>query len=163
MNTLIECIRENCIWRIRKFADADAHRRKEPYEVNTFQGNLLLNEGINQLWTILCSSGGTKYDNSHAYLGVGSSDTAADAGDEGLLGPSKAFRPMDSGYPTYGTNQKAVFRSTFGTSDANFDWNEFTVVNASSDTGANLNRKVSSQGTKSSGQIWELELTITLS
>lgn len=164
MSNLIERIQENCTWRIRKFANAEAHGQNDPYEVSTFQGNLLLNEGINELWTILTSSGGTKYDNTHAYLGVGDSSTAADATQTGLqASTNKAFKVMDSGYPTYGTVQKAVFRSTFGTSEANFAWNEFTVVNASSDTGANLNRKVSSQGTKSSDQIWELELTITLS
>jgi len=37
------------------------------------------------------------------------------------------------------------------------------VANGNSDSAVNLNRKVSSQGTKISGQIWELTLEITLS
>jgi hypothetical protein len=51
----------------------------------------------------------------------------------------------------------------FGSADANYAWQEFTVANASSGTGKNLNRKVSNQGTKASGQTWTLDLAITLS
>jgi hypothetical protein len=69
---------------------------------------------------------------------------------------------MDGGYPTYGTNQKATWKSTFTALVGNFDWREFTVANGNSDAAKNLNRKVSSQGTKASGQVWELTLEITL-
>lgn len=128
-----------------------------------FKKNLLLNEGINELWTIVCSGSGTKFDNTNAYLGVGDSATAAQATDTGLLGASKTYKAVDGGYPTYGTSQKAVWMSTFGTGDGNHDWNEFTVANGNSDASKNLNRKVSAQGTKASGQTWELTLEITLS
>lgn len=164
MSSMHENIQENCTWRILKYRDEAAFKQIEAYEVDIFSGNLLLNEGIDELWKLAAGTGGTKYDNSNAYLGVGDSDTAATATQTGLqASTNKTYKAMNSGYPVYGTDQKVVFRSTFGTSDANYDWKEFTVVNASSDAGKNLNRKVSSQGTKPSGQIWELELTITLS
>lgn len=130
-----------------------------------FKGNLLLNEGINELWTIVGSaSSGTKFDNSNAYLGVGDSATAEDASQTGLqAATNKLYKAMDTSYPTYGTSQKITFRSTYGSSDANYDWREFTAANGNSDSAKNLNRKVSSQGTKAVGQTWELTLAITLS
>lgn len=130
-----------------------------------FKGNLLLNEGINELWTIVASaSSGTKFDNSNAYLGVGDDTTTESASQTGLQALSnKLYKAMDTGYPTYGTSQQATWRSTFGSAEANFNWREFTVANGNSDSADNLNRKVSDQGTKASGQTWELSLTITLS
>lgn len=164
MSGIIERIEENCAWRILKYRSKTAYERGEPYMESEFKGNLLLNEGINELWTLVAGTGGTKFDNSSARLGVGDSSTTAAATDTGLLASTnKLYKAMNSGYPTYGTSQKVVFRSTFDTSEANFAWNEFTVANGSDDSAKNLNRKVSSQGTKPSDQIWELELTITLS
>jgi len=127
-------------------------------------GNVLLNEGINQLWTILCTaSSGTKFDNTNAYLGVGDDATGEDPVQTGLIAvTNKLYVAMDGGFPTYGTSQQAAWRSTFTSAQANYDWREFTVANGSSNTATNLNRKVSSQGTKASGQQWQLTLTITL-
>lgn len=129
-----------------------------------FHGNLLLNEGINELWTILGSaSSGTKFDNTHAYLGVGDDSTAEAAAQTGLqASTNKVYKAMDSGYPTYGTSQLISFRATFGSTDANWHWQEFTAANGNSDASKNLNRKVSDQGTKVAGQQWQLTLQITL-
>jgi hypothetical protein len=125
--------------------------------------NLLLNEGINAMLTLLAGGGGTAFNNANAYIGVGDSSTAASASQTALQAASnKLYKAMDGGYPTYGTSQQIVFRSTFASGDANFAWNEFTVANGSSDAGTNLNRLVSSQGTKTSGQTWQVTLTITI-
>lgn len=129
-----------------------------------FEGNLLLNEGINELWTLVAGGGGTAFSNANAYLAVGDSTTSESASQTDLQAASnKLYKAMDVSYPTYGTSQQIVFRSTFGSSDANFSWQEFSVANGSSGTAKNLNRKVSNQGTKLSGQSWQLTLTITLS
>lgn len=69
---------------------------------------------------------------------------------------------MDTGYPTYGASQKITFRATFNGSEANYAWNEFSVDNGSTPA-KNLNRKVSAQGTKTSGQVWQITLEISLS
>jgi len=156
-------VEHNTRWTIRKFANEEEYRIGRPYEVSTFTGNVLLNEGINELWTLVCSSGGTKFDNSNAYLGVGDGTTAESAGQTGLQGANKYYKAVDSGYPTYGTDQKATWKATFGGTEANFSWQEFTVANGNSDSAVNLNRKVSDQGTKASGQVWELTLEISLS
>ena len=137
--------------------------RVEPYEELRFEGNVLLNEGINTLWTLVCGGSATAYDNANAYIGVGDGTAAEDASQTGLQGTNKYWKGMDTGYPTYGSDQKATWRSTFGGTEANFDWNEITVVNASDDTGQNLNRKVQAMGTKSSGATWVATLEITLS
>jgi hypothetical protein len=51
----------------------------------------------------------------------------------------------------------------FSGSEANYAWNEFTVANGNSDSAKNLNRLVSAQGTKTSGQVWQVDVEITLS
>lgn len=127
-----------------------------------FDGNLLLNEGINAMWTLICGGSETAYNNTNARIGVGNSNTTAVATQTALIGGSTAFKAMDGGYPTYGTSQKATFRSTFGSSDGNFAWEEATIDNGAS-ADKNLNRKVQSMGTKASGTSWVLTLDVTLS
>jgi hypothetical protein len=169
-------LRYKTIWRIRRFASDEDRRANRTYtdeealrlfgavQTTEVQGNLLLNEGINELWSLVCGTGGVKFDNTNAYLGVGDSSTAASASQTGLqASTNKLYKAMDTSYPTYGTSQLATWKSTFGSSEANFAWNEFTVANGNSDSADNLNRVVSSQGTKVAGQTWELTLQITLS
>jgi hypothetical protein len=144
----------------RVYSDDEAMRLFGAKQFSKIDGNLLLNEGINELFTLICSSSGTKYDNTNAQLGTGTSSTAADPADSALT--AGVWKAMDVSYPTYGTSQQAVWKSTFGSSDANQAWNEFSVRNGAS-ADKMLNRKVSAQGTKTAGQTWELTLTITLS
>jgi hypothetical protein len=129
-----------------------------------WEGNLGLNEGIGELLDLACGLGSpTAFDNAHAYIGVGDSNTAPAASQTGLQASSnKTWKPMDSGYPSR-TNQTVTFRATFGSGDANYSWQEYTVVNASSDTGKNLNRCTSDKGTKASGETWTLSVAITMS
>lgn len=167
--SLAEILKEGKVeWKIRKFASEEDWKKGKLLEETSFEGNILLNEGINELWTLVCSSSGTKFDNANAYLGVGDDNTAESASQTGLnpsggSGLNMLYKPMDSGYPTYGTNQKATWRATFQGNEANFHWYEFTVANGSGNAAKNLNRKVSDQGTKTAGQVWELTLEITLS
>jgi len=127
------------------------------------QRRVALNEGLQELIDIICGLGTPiKWDASNARLGVGNSNTAADPSQTGLLGANKAFKGMDTGYPAM-SSQTAEWRATFGTSEANFAWEEYTVVNAADDSGKNLNRKVESKGTKVSGETWTLSLKITFS
>lgn len=131
---------------------------------NVFEGNVALNEGLQLLIDIITGRDTTsaKWDSTNARLGVGDGTTAENATQTGLQGTNKAFKAMDTGYPTR-TNQTATWRATFGGTEANFSWREFTVVNAADDNGKNLNRKVVDKGTKASGETWTLELQITFS
>lgn len=134
------------------------------FEMTEFGGNLLLNDGIDDImWTLICGGVVDPLDHDHAYLGVGDSDTAAAAAQTDLQAETNKLRvAMEEGYPTYGSSQKATFQSSFGGAQANYAWKEFITANASSGATA-LNRKVSSQGTKTAGQVWVLTEEITLS
>lgn len=126
--------------------------------------NLGLNEGINLLTTLLCGGAGTAFSNANSYIGVGDSATGETAAQTGLqASTNKLYVAVDGSYPTYGTSQQAAWRSTFTGAQANYAWNEFTVANGNSDSATNLNRKVSAQGTKTSGQTWQPTCTITWS
>ena len=161
--SLAEFIGHKTKWRIDKYANDADFAAKKPYEVAHIDGNCLCNEGINEILTIIGSaSSGTKYDNTNAYLIVGTGDTAAKAADTESSFTSGVKKAMETGYPTYGTSQKITFQASYGSSDANQAWKEFGALNASS-SGKLLNRKVSDQGTKTSGQTWVLTLEITLS
>lgn len=104
---------------------------------------------------------GTAFNNANSYIGVGDSSTAFSAAQTDLQAASNKLRKaMDATYPQVATNVM-TFRSTFGTSDANFAWQEWAVFNASSG-GTMLNRFVESLGTKTSAQSWQLTVTITL-
>lgn len=136
----------------------------ELMEALKFPGNVLLNEGINELNALLAGTGATKFDNTNANMGVGDDPTAADAAQTGLLAATnKLYVIMDTSYPTYGTAQKTTWRSTFASAQANFAWKEITVANGGSDAAKNLNRKVQDMGTKASGSTWVATLEITLS
>jgi hypothetical protein len=168
-------------WRIDKFKDpkneiAKALQTGTPTDqavslyskeficTEEFEANIALNEGLQELIDIICGLGTpTKWDNSNARLGVGDSNTAESATQTGLqAATNKTFKAMDTGYPQR-SNQTAEWRATFGSADANYAWEEYTVVNAADDAGKNLNRKIASKGTKSSGETWTLSLQITFS
>lgn len=153
----------NASWKLEKFADDAAVKANTPFAVSAFDSNILVNAGINAMLTLLAGGGGTAFNNANAYLGVGDSTTAAAASQTDLQAATNKLRKaMNGSYPTYGTSQQIVFQSDFGSTDANFAWEEFAVFNAST-AGTMLNRKVSAQGTKTSGQTWRLTLTITVS
>ena len=154
MNDILEAIKENARWTIEKYASDKDFKRGKPFDVSEFFGNVLLNEGIDEIEKLICSTTATQYDNTNARLGVGDSSAAENATQTSLQAETnKLWKAMDATYPTLGS-QVMTFKATFGASDANYSWQEFTVVNAADDTGKNLNRKVSDQGTKAEGQTW---------
>lgn len=177
---LNESVRLKTRWRIDRFKDshntiAEALEKgvklEEAVELaegnylgeEVFEGNIALNEGLQELVDVVCGLGTpTKWDNANARLGVGDSNAAESAAQTGLQGTNKTFKAMDGGYPQR-SGQQAEWRATFGSEDANYAWNEFTVVNAADDGGKNLNRKVESKGTKASGETWTLSVKITFS
>ena len=186
LSRIVEGIEKKTQWGIRRFESRTDHKAQmkadldgESIELYTereaiglfgmpqntiIQGNITLNEGLNEFFTILCSSGGTKFDNTNSYLGVGDSTIESNATQTGLqASTNKFYKEMDATYPTYGTSQKATWKSTFETTEANFDWNEFTLANGNSDSDINFNRRVAQQGTKQSDQIWELTQEIGVS
>lgn len=130
-------------------------------ETTRFTGNVALNEGLQQLIDAICGiSSPTLWDNTNARVGVGTSSIAADPTDTGLLGTT-AFASMDGGYPQRSA-QTASWKGTFGDGTAEFAWEEFTVDNGAVGD-VNLNRYVTSKGTKGSGETWVLTVEIAFS
>jgi hypothetical protein len=171
-------ITEKLAWKpkftVRRFKDAAAFAAGRPTPVidpegrelpavSEFEGNLLLNEGIAELLDLLCGLGSpTAYSNANAQIGVGDSSAAEGATQTDLQAASnKTWKAMESGYPSR-ASQTVTFRSVFGSSDANYAWAEFSVRNGGT-ADKNLNRKVSSQGTKASGQTWTVDVAVTIS
>jgi hypothetical protein len=143
--------------------EAKFHDTYKPYEVIDMQDNCLLNGGINEMWDLITGvvSGASHiYDNAAAQIGVGDSTVSAAATQTDLqAATNKTYKGMEAGYPT-STSQKATFKASFGSNDANYAWQEWVVKQSTSTIC--LNRKVESLGTKSSGT-WTLEVDITLS
>lgn len=154
----------------------------DPEEVLCVEGNLLLNEGISMLLNVALAAvsnqtAGNRWNAADSFIGVGDTATAEAATQTELSGAAAAtnrfYKAMNATYPLKpGSNgaQSVDWQSDFATTEANFVWNEWTI--ASLTTGAsgagfltgttNLNRKVASLGTKTTGT-WTLTGTVTIS
>ena len=145
-------------------------REHRPVEVIAREGNLLMTNGANSLWTALTGGTITAFSNANAAIGVGDSATASAAAQTNLQASTNAVRQgMATGYPTVSGNQ-VTFQAVFGGSTGNYAWNEWGVFNSlGSGTppsgGTMLNRAVPSGGlgTKASGSTWTLTVTLSLS
>jgi len=122
----------------------------------------LTNAGRNHFAAATLAEGPpTPFNNANAHIGVGDSSTAFNVNQTDLQAAVNKVRVgMDPGFPTLNANAMA-FQSTFGTAVANFTWAEWATFNASS-AGVMLNRKVESNGTKQSGQIWIFGSILTI-
>lgn len=104
----------------------------------------------------------TPFNAANSYIGVGDSLAAFAKTQTDLQASSNKLRkPMDATFPTVASGTILTFQGTFGTTDANFDWNEWGVFNASSG-GTMLNRKIGYLGTKTSAQTWVLQGILTV-
>jgi len=146
--------------KVEKFRSRKDFEENKPYEVIIVKDNVMLNEGANLLWTLVCGGGGTPYSNANARVGVGDSNSAEDPAQTGLQGGNQLYKNMDATYPTYGSARQAVFRGTFVEAEANWHWQEWTVDNGAV-AGININRKVQDLGTKPNTEIWRLTVTLS--
>lgn len=164
MTNLHEQAKWKAHWKIEKYEDESAYQESRAYEICELPGNMLLNEGITALLTLLIGGAGTAFNNANARLGVGDSSVAVAATQTGLqAATNRAFRPMDATFPSV-AGQTVTFRATFGAGVAAYAWNEFTVVNGADETAVNLCRRVDTTiGTKGSTPIWVLNLAVTIS
>ena len=149
-------------WIIEKYPNTAAFKSGKPSEVLTLPGNMLLNEGINELLNLLIGGAAVAFSNANARIGVGDSNTAEAATQEDLqAATNKLYKPMDASYPQV-SGQTVTFRATFGPDDANWAWNEITADNGVT-AAKNLNRKVQVMGVKANPAIWVVNLAITIS
>ncbi len=162
-----DAVRWRCHTLVRKFR-GDSTDPADLIEEISVDGNLLMYGGASCQWQTLIGNGTatsgqalTYFNNANAYIGVGDSSTAEAATHTDLQAATNKLRKaMEASYPTRSAGA-LTFRSLFGTSEANFAWNEWGVFNASS-SGTMFSRKVESLGTKTSAQSWQLTATVTL-
>lgn len=120
----------------------------------------LTNAGAIEIAKCAINDSATFISASNAYLGVGDSSTAFSAAHTDLQAASNKLRKgMEPSYPSRSAGA-VTFRSLFGTSEANFTWNEWGTFNAST-SGVMWQRKVEALGTKTSSQSWQLTATET--
>lgn len=152
-------------WTIKRYANKEEYKKGNSYSESIINGNVLLDAGATNILELITGNGTpVVWNNANARIGVGDDGTTAeDSTQTGLQAvTNKAWVAMEATYPQV-SGQTATWRAVFDGATANFDWREFTIVNTADDTGINLNRKISSQGTKASGQIWTLDFSVTLS
>jgi hypothetical protein len=101
----------------------------------------------------------TLFSASNAYIGVGDSATAFSIAQSDLQAATNKFRKLVTSIGESAGVVTAV--ATCGTSEANFEWVEHGLFNASSG-GTMLGRKVESPslGTKVNTKVWTMSLTI---
>lgn len=110
---------------------------------------------------LLGGSSYTKFNSANAHLGVGDSSAAFASTQTDLQAATNKLRkPMDATYPQRSGNV-ITWRATFGTTEANFAWNERGIFNALAG-GQMLSRKVVSLGAKTSSASWQLTCTDTV-
>ena len=128
-----------------------------------------------QQWTPTSGTPGSA--TGYTGLGVGNGTSPGDAiGDTNLVGASRSFRICDPGFPTR-SNGQVTWKSTWQSTEANFDWNEYCSFVPNTTTSftdaAHFTSKQSAWdlfsakrpaglGTKSSGNNASLTLTITI-
>ncbi|MCK4248668.1 MAG: hypothetical protein KAX15_02705 [Candidatus Omnitrophica bacterium] len=72
------------------------------------------------------------------------------------------YKGMEASYPIYGSDQKATFRSVFGSAEGNHPWKEWTVDNGLADGPVSLNRGSQDFGIKIAGETRTLTVEFTL-
>jgi len=146
--------------KVIKYKNEEDYKKDKPYAVVEKEGNLMLASGMNAMWNLITGSSSSHYDNTNTYIGVGDSNTAANENQTDLLGTNKTYKQSYTGFPIVSTRTLIAFAVFEGT-EANYAWNEFVVKNNA--TGVCLNRAVQSFGTKTSGEVWPIQIQIQFS
>ena len=143
-----------------------------PFAVVEHPRNLITTNGLNRIANLLIGSGQAATATA-VRIGVGNSSTAAAAGQTDLQAASGSanrwFQVMDSTFPSV-SGAVATFKASVASGDGNFAWQEWcldigtpTVSSGATVNALMLNRKVASNGTKSSGSVWVATATISFS
>lgn len=142
-----------------------------PYEEIVSKSNLITRVGWQRIIALMLgsSSGGTAgWGSANCRIGVGTATQAAVVTDTDLIaatGPTGRFWQLVTGTGVTGTGTAGVgarlsFTAIFGTGDANIHWQEWGIDQGTvgsgtgAVTGVLLNRAVTDQSTKVSGQTW---------
>jgi hypothetical protein len=163
---------------VRRWETEDAYLKNDvPYLVTADENvNLITSAG----WAALLggvagSTIGTKFSATAGRIGVGTSTGPAVATDTHLggdtgSGSTTSYYQLVSSAPSINTGvvpATFTFQATYGTIVANFAWEEFGIDNAAASSVTTVgtgsvffNHGISNQGTKVSGQVWQMTVTI---
>lgn len=152
-------------FRVTKFENDNAFASGDAYSTGDPFRNQLVNTGLIAIWDLVTGQGGTAFSNANAYLGVGDSSAAVSVSQTDLqASTNKTYTAMNGSYPNAPSNGVEQWQATWASGSGNYAWNEFAVFNGNNPpTAKMLNRALSTQGTKTSGQTWQLLYQITLS
>jgi hypothetical protein len=115
--------------RMRGFFKLEKFERGRLIETIEFP-NLVVNVGGALMLDKLIGGAGTVFSNANAHIGIGDSATAPAVGQTDLVAATNKLRKaMDATFPSR-SGQVMTFKSTFGTGDANYLWNEIALFNA---------------------------------
>lgn len=146
----------------------------KPVDFEEREGNLLTTAGLTRLTSLMTAGGTQALTNTSSRIGTGDGVGSAAVGDSDLSAAAGSshrwFQVMDATFPS-AAGAVISFKSTFGTSDGNYAWNEWAIdVGAPTVTSANtvnallFNHKTSAAlGTKSAGTSWAFTVTVTFS
>lgn len=154
-------------WAIERF-DAEDYEQVQregiqPFLVTEFEENIALNTGKAEVLALVLGSSANHFDAANTRVGVGDSNTAAANTQTDLVAATnKTYKACESTWPklstTTTTNDTFEAKASFGSAEANHAWQEFVIKQNVS--GICLNRKVSDQGVKASGQTWVITLKL---
>jgi hypothetical protein len=134
--------------------DAETMELKES---KTFENTTLLG-GYTEILKLITGASTNVFNGTYATIGVGSDTTAAaEAQTDLLAATNKTYKAMMSGYPTAPSSQTIQFKASFLPSEANYAWQEYVIKHSSS--AICIARGVSSLGTKTNAEVWNITWT----
>lgn len=143
-----------------------------PYDIQRTEGNLITDAGWNLMMACTAGTPGTLFSATVGRVGVGDGTTSPAYTDTDLSAAAgsghRQFKLINAA-PTVGAGHSdgLVFVSAFGSSSANFHWQEFGTDQGTADgttvTAVLFNHGLSDMGTKVAGQTWVATETITWS
>lgn len=143
------------------------HKAGEPIspasllETVPFSGNMVLSDGIKEMFKLIIGSGGTAFNSANTYIGVGDSTVPSSAEQKDLQASvNRTYKKVEPTFP-YIDGTTMIFQAAFYDNEANYDWKEFCIRNGMGTGSVCLNRKVEDKGRKNGG-IWVLRCEITL-
>lgn len=133
-------------------------------------GNLLVTTGSTRIAQLITGVGGTvAFNAAQGYVGVGDgSASPTTVGMTDLQGTNKYYVPLATGPSLSGGTISVT--ANYGSSVANFAWNEWcfgiaastNAAGTAAPTGVMLNRKPQALGTKANGATWTITAALVI-
>ncbi len=117
-------------------------------------------KGVIAAASLFCGDGAiAAFNVTNTRLGVGDSSTAFAASQTDLQAATNKLRKVLDSAPAR-TNNAIDYTTTFGTSEANFAWNELGLFNSASGDYMATRRTLSGFGTKTNTDQWTITVSV---